>query len=39
LRDTGLEIAVGVGWLLIAAFAFRRLAEGGRRTGSIEFGE
>ncbi len=39
LRDAGLEIAIGVGWLLIAAFAFRRLAEGGRRTGSIEFGE
>ncbi|HKE63656.1 MAG TPA: ABC transporter permease [Micromonosporaceae bacterium] len=39
LRDAGLEIAVGAGWLVVAALAFRRLAEGGRRTGSIEFGE
>jgi len=39
LRDAGLEIAVGVGWLIVAGVAFRRLAEGGRRDGSIEFGE
>jgi ABC-2 type transport system permease protein len=37
--DAGLEVAVGVGWLVVAAIAFRSFATGGRRTGSIEFGE
>jgi ABC-2 type transport system permease protein len=37
--DFVLECAVGLGWLLIASLSFRWLAEGGRRTGSIEFGE
>lgn len=39
LRDAGLEIAVGAGWLVVAALAFRWLTEGGRHSGSIEFGE
>jgi ABC-2 type transport system permease protein len=37
--DFALECAVGLGWLLVASLSFRWLAEGGRRTGSIEFGE
>jgi ABC-2 type transport system permease protein len=36
-RSAGLELAVGCGWLLVALVVFRRFAEGGRRTGSIEF--
>jgi ABC-2 type transport system permease protein len=39
LADAGLEITVGVGWLVVAAIAFRSFAAGGRKTGSIEFGE
>jgi ABC-2 type transport system permease protein len=38
LRHAALEAAVGVGWLAVAALTFRRLAEHGRRDGSIEFG-
>jgi ABC-2 type transport system permease protein len=38
LRDAGLEVAVGLGWLAVAALTFRRFAESGRRDGSIEFG-
>lgn len=38
LRHAALEAAVGLGWLLAAALTFRRLAESGRRDGSIEFG-
>jgi ABC-2 type transport system permease protein len=37
-RHAALEAAVGLGWLLVAALTFRRLAESGRRDGSIEFG-
>lgn len=39
LRPIMLELLVGIGWLLIAMLAFRRLAEGGRKDGSIEFAE
>lgn len=38
-RDAGLEIAVGLGWLLLAGLVFKRLAEGGRKDGSIELSE
>lgn len=38
LRHAALEAAVGLGWLLVAALTLRRLAESGRRDGSIEFG-
>lgn len=34
-----LEMAVGLGWFLVAALTFRRFAEHGRKTGSIEFDE
>ena len=37
LRDAGLELAVGSGWLTVALLTFRQLAESGRRDGSIEF--
>jgi ABC-2 type transport system permease protein len=37
-RDAAAELAVGVGWLIVAMVAFTRLAESGRRDGSIEFG-
>lgn len=36
--EGGPEAAVGLGWLLVAALTFRRLAESGRRDVSIEFG-
>jgi ABC-2 type transport system permease protein len=39
LRDAGIELAVGAGWLVLAAIAFQRFAESGRRDGSIEFGD
>jgi ABC-2 type transport system permease protein len=35
----GLEIAVALGWLTVAALTFRHLAEQGRRTGAIEFAD
>jgi ABC-2 type transport system permease protein len=34
-----LELCVATGWLVVAGFAFRHLAESGRRDGSIEFGD
>jgi ABC-2 type transport system permease protein len=34
----GLELVVGLGWLAVATLTFRRLAQAGRRDGSIEFG-
>ncbi|WP_406003006.1 ABC transporter permease [Streptomyces sp. NBC_00829] len=34
-----LEAVVGVGWAVVAALTFRRLAERGRADGSIEFGD
>jgi ABC-2 type transport system permease protein len=37
LANAGLELAVGAGWLLLALASFNRLAEAGRRDGSIEF--
>jgi ABC-2 type transport system permease protein len=39
LRDTGLEVAVGMGWLALAFIAFRRFAVQARRTGAVEFGD
>lgn len=36
--EVALEVAVGLGWLSVAAFIFHRLVEGGRANGSIEFG-
>lgn len=36
--DAGRELAIGVGWMLLALASFRWFAEGGRRDGSIEFG-
>lgn len=38
LPNVGLEAAVGLGWLVVALLTFDRLAEQGRRDGSIEFG-
>jgi ABC-2 type transport system permease protein len=35
--SAGLELVVGVIWLVVAMQLFRRFADGGRRTGSIEF--
>lgn len=37
LGDVVLELAVGAGWLLLALATFHRLAEAGRRDGSIVF--
>jgi ABC-2 type transport system permease protein len=37
-REGALELAVGAGWLVVAAASFARLTEHGRRSGSIEFG-
>lgn len=37
LRQVGLEAAVGLGWLSLAAISFDRMAEMGRADGSIEF--
>ena len=37
LIEAGLEVAVLLAWMLIAAFTLDRLADGGRRDGSIEF--
>lgn len=34
-----LELAIAIGWLLVAVCAFHRFAESGRRSGSIEFDE
>lgn len=38
LAEAARELAVGLGWLVVAGLVFRRLAEGGRKDGSIEFG-
>ncbi|MDX8031372.1 ABC transporter permease [Lentzea sp. BCCO 10_0856] len=38
LRGIALEIVVGIGWALVAAFTYWRLVESGRRDGTIEFG-
>jgi ABC-2 type transport system permease protein len=35
--SAALELLVAIGWLLVAGLVFRLFAEGGRRTGSIEF--
>jgi ABC-2 type transport system permease protein len=37
LGNVGLELLVGSGWFLLALLTFNRLAENGRRDGSIEF--
>jgi ABC-2 type transport system permease protein len=37
LANVALEALVGLGWLGLALLTFNRLAEGGRRDGSIEF--
>ena len=37
LGDLGLEVLVGVGWLALSLLTFKRLAEVGRRNGSIVF--
>jgi ABC-2 type transport system permease protein len=39
LRHAMLEAAVGVCWLFVAALLFGHLADSGRRTGTIEFGD
>lgn len=36
-RDIGLEVLVGAGWLALALLTFQRLADAGRRDGSIVF--
>lgn len=38
LSELGLEIAVGALWMILALLAIDRMAEAGRRHGSIEFG-
>jgi ABC-2 type transport system permease protein len=38
LGNAALELAVGLGWLVLALLTFERFAEHGRRDGSIEFG-
>lgn len=37
LADAGLEALVGAGWLVLSLLTFSRLAEAGRRDGSIVF--
>ena len=37
LRAIGLEVLVGAGWLALALLTFQRLADAGRRDGSIVF--
>jgi ABC-2 type transport system permease protein len=37
LPNVGLELLVGAGWFGLALLTFNRLAENGRRDGSIEF--
>lgn len=37
-RGAGLELAVALLWLLPSSLAIRILADGGRRTGTLEFG-
>ena len=38
LVQLGLELAVALGWLVLAAFSFDRMVRRGRANGSIEFG-
>lgn len=38
LGNIGLEVAVGVGWAVVAMVTYRQLMDSGRRDGSIEFG-
>jgi hypothetical protein len=35
----GLALAVGAGWLMVAAVLLERLAGSGRRTGTIELAD
>lgn len=37
VADVGLEVLVGAGWLLLSLVTFQRLADAGRRDGSIVF--
>ncbi|HUG09140.1 MAG TPA: ABC transporter permease [Acidimicrobiia bacterium] len=37
--ELGLEIAIGLGWFVIAMLGFRLFSEGGRRDGSIDLAE
>lgn len=37
LGNAGLEVLVGAGWLVLSLLTFHRLAEAGRRDGSIAF--
>lgn len=39
LGQIGLALAVGLGWLIVAALVLERLAAAGRRSGSIEFAD
>lgn len=39
LSGVGLALAVGVGWLVLAALILERLTAAGRRSGSIEFAD
>lgn len=39
LTQAAWELLVGAGWLALAALVFNRLAEHGRRDGTIEFGD
>lgn len=38
-KGAGLELAVGLAWLAPSSWAIRILVDGGRRTGTIDFGE
>ena len=37
LDDIGLEVLVGAGWLALSLLTFQRMADAGRRDGSIVF--
>ena len=37
LKEAGLEVLVGLGWIVIAIFVMDRMANAGRADGSIEF--
>jgi len=39
LREAGLELAVGLGWFVLALVGFWALAEGGRKDGTIDLAE
>ncbi|GAA1329880.1 ABC transporter permease [Saccharothrix algeriensis] len=39
LGPAAVELCVAAGWFGVAALSFRRFAESGRRTGTIEFGD